>query len=97
MQSPHTTAEKPTAPAAPAVAFVLNKNRLEELRKAHGIETNEDLARVIGVNTATLHRVTKGDVTPSNSFMARVAVAFPSTSFDQLFTIVVTQPLRAVA
>lgn len=93
MQPTDTSA---TAPAkTPSVAFVLNVPRLEILRKAHGIETNEDLARVIGVNPATLHRVSVGKVNPSNGFMAAVSLAFPSTSFDQLFLVTVNHAKAA--
>lgn len=71
-----------------AVALVLNRSRLNELRKANGIETEKDLARVIGVNYTTLYRVSIGSTIPSNEFMAKVAMAFPLVPFDQLFTVI---------
>lgn len=67
--------------------FVLNRPSLDRLRIAHGIESEADLARVIGVNPATLYRVTIGATVPSNEFMAKVATAFPAAKFDQLFAL----------
>ncbi|MBF4628931.1 helix-turn-helix transcriptional regulator [Curtobacterium flaccumfaciens] len=63
----------------------LNVPKMNELRKAHELESNVDLARLLGVDTATLHRVMKGSVAPSSSFIARVKLAFPSVSIDSLF------------
>ncbi|WP_413600805.1 hypothetical protein [Curtobacterium sp. Curtsp57] len=63
----------------------LNLTKLNELRRAHELESNVDLARLLGVDTATLHRVIKGTVAPSSSFIARVKLAFPSVAIDSLF------------
>jgi predicted transcriptional regulator len=63
----------------------LNVPKMNELRRAHELESNVDLARLLGVDTATLHRVMKGTVAPSSSFIARVKLAFPSVSIDSLF------------
>lgn len=70
----------------PKVAMVLNRPKLDELRRAHGIRSEAELARRIGVSPETLWRVSKGGV-PSNSFMARVCVAFPTASFGDLFRV----------
>lgn len=85
----------------------LNVQKMNELRKAHELESNVDLARLLGVDTATLHRVMKGSVAPSSSFIARVKLAFPSVSIDSLFyvdrlgatagLVPVEQPRAAVA
>lgn len=83
MQSPHITASVRVS----TPTLVLNRKRLDELRKAHGIESDADLARVIGVNVTTLFRVSKGDSAPSNTFMAKVRLAFPAASLDQLFMV----------
>jgi len=88
MQPTRTPSTRATA------ALVLNRARLDGLRKAHGIETEADLARVIGVNAATLYRVTNQLTLPSNEFIAKVAIAFPSASLDQLFQVVVVEPAR---
>lgn len=73
--------------ASTAPHLALNLDRLDELRKAHGIETETDLAKVIGVNPATLFRIRKGDVTPSSTFIARVALAFPSAPLSSLVVV----------
>ncbi|MEB4614041.1 helix-turn-helix transcriptional regulator [Leucobacter sp. M11] len=69
------------------VAYVLNRPKLDELRRVNGIQTEAELARVIGVSKPTLHRVTKGEVKPSNGFMARVKLAFPHVPMEALFSI----------
>lgn len=69
------------------VNFILNRTRLDQLRKAHGIESDDELAGVIGVTRSTLYRVSEGKTVPSNGFMAKMARAFPSADFYQLFTI----------
>lgn len=71
----------------PVPTFVLNRTRLDQLRKANDIPTEEALAKVIDVHSTTLMRVSKGEVKPSNEFMAKVATAFPHVAFDQLFTL----------
>ncbi len=75
--------------------LTVDRGRLDELRKAHGIDSDADLARVIGVDPATLYRVREGKTVASNEFLAKVAVAFPGASFDRLFTVV--HPLAAAA
>lgn len=72
-----------TAGATPQMR--LNVQKLNELRRAHELESNVDLARLLGVNTATLYRVMTHAVAPSSSFIARVKLAFPSVSIDSLF------------
>jgi DNA-binding XRE family transcriptional regulator len=78
---------KRTPSTRATVALVLNRVRLDELRRAHGIQTEADLARVIGVNASTLYRVSNKLTLPSNEFIAQVACAFPSAPLDQLFTV----------
>lgn len=69
--------------------LTVNRDRLNSLRKAHGIESDAELARVIGVDPATLYRVREGKVIASNEFLTKVALAFPNASFDHLFSVVV--------
>lgn len=76
----------PTA-ATPKVAIVLNRAKLDELRQAHNIPTEAELARRIGVTPETLWRVSRGETYPSNAFMARVRLAFPAASLDSLFSV----------
>ncbi len=74
--------------ASPAPVLVLNVVKLNELRRAHDIRSEADLARIIGIDPATLYRVSSGRTTPSNGFIARMRLAFPTVSLDQLFTAV---------
>jgi DNA-binding XRE family transcriptional regulator len=82
MQSTDTTSSEATT-----AAFVLNSSRLYELQQANGIGSDLELAKVIGVDHATLYRVRTNKVIPSNKFMTKVALAFPLVSFDDLFRI----------
>ncbi|MFD4111642.1 helix-turn-helix domain-containing protein [Streptomyces sp. NPDC058650] len=87
---PTSTDARPGVPV-----YVLNRPSLDRLRQAHGIESDADLARVIGVNAATLYRVSNGITIPSNEFMAKVAMAFPAAKFNQLFTLRVPESIAA--
>jgi len=80
---------------APKVSMTLNKDLLEKLRLANGIESNAALARTIGVDTVTLYRVTAGKIAPSNQFMARVLFAFPHTAMDKMFSLTVQSATAA--
>jgi transcriptional regulator with XRE-family HTH domain len=66
----------------------VERGRLDSLRAAHGIDSDADLARVIGVDPATLYRVREGKTVASNEFLAKVAIAFPGASLDHLFTVI---------
>jgi transcriptional regulator with XRE-family HTH domain len=68
--------------------LTINADRLNTLSRAHGISTDAELARVIGVNPATLYRVREGKTVASNEFLAKVADAFPNASLDHLFELV---------
>jgi transcriptional regulator with XRE-family HTH domain len=74
---------KDTAAQAPHLALKLDK--LHDLRRAHGIGSDADLARAIGVDATTLYRVMTGKTAPSNAFMARLVLAFPTAKLDSLF------------
>ncbi|MDM7884743.1 hypothetical protein QUG92_06450 [Curtobacterium sp. RHCKG23] len=52
---------------------------------AYELESNVDLAKLLGCTTATLYRVMTSAVAPSSSFIARTKLAFPSDSIDSLF------------
>lgn len=67
--------------------LVLNREKLDELRRAHGIRTEAELARKIGVSRETLWRVSTQKSLPSNQFIATVRAAFPAASMDSLFEI----------
>lgn len=80
MRSPRSTSRGPH--------LTVERDRLDSLRNAHGIDSDADLARVIGVDPATLYRVREGKTVASNEFLAKVAIAFPGASFDHLFTVI---------
>lgn len=71
----------------PKAQLVLREAKLDELRRAHGIETDVRLAKAIGVSVETLWRVRNGGA-PSNAFIARLKLAFPAASLDVLFEVV---------
>lgn len=67
------------------VATYLNRPKLDELRRANGIQTEVELARIIGVNAATLWSASEGRPV-SGTFIAGVILAFPHASLDSLFS-----------
>ncbi|QKS17284.1 hypothetical protein HUN59_14670 [Curtobacterium sp. Csp2] len=73
--------------ATPPGKLVLNVDKLNELRRAHELQSDSDFARFLGIERSTLYRVTNGQAAPSNGFMARMKLAFPSVSLDSLFTV----------
>lgn len=79
---------KPSAHATPARVdrLVLDVVALHELRRTHQIESDAELARMIGVDRTTLARVAAGGP-PSNGFMARTKLLFPSAPLDRLFVV----------
>ena len=84
----------PSTPVRTSPAVTLNRPQLDELRRAHGIETEVELARIIGVNPATLYRLSKGEPV-SAGFIARVKLAFPAASFDSLFNVRTAEALAS--
>lgn len=85
---------------SPDPKLTLNRAKLDELRRAHGISNETELARRIGVTPSTLYRISLGQVQPSSSFVARVKIAFPMASLDSLFSVdrgEVARSLEAVA
>lgn len=74
-------------PAKPR-QLALNRPMLDSLRNAHGIESEADLARHIGVDPATLYRISTGRTKPSNEFMAGIKGAFPLARLDDLFSVI---------
>lgn len=79
---------QPTRKPTRGPHLTVNRQRLDDLRRAHGISSDAELARVIGVDPVTLYRVREGKVTASNEFLTKVAIAFPNVSFDHLFSVV---------
>ena len=69
--------------------------RLDKLRDAHGIQTDAEFARLIGVDDSTLRRVRTGATVASNEFLAKLAAAFPHASFDSLFVLRTAEDARS--
>jgi DNA-binding XRE family transcriptional regulator len=82
-----------TGESAPAIT--LRRDKLDELRRANGIESEAELARIIGVSPTTLWRISRGDVVPSPGFIARTLLAFPHAKFETLFAIARPEPMVA--
>jgi len=78
-------------------ALMLRRDKLDELRRAHGIGSEAQLSRVLGVSPTTLWRVSNREVAPSNSFIAQTLAAFPSAPIDQLFEVVEVTTKAAAA
>lgn len=73
--------------AATRPVLVLNRQKLDELRRASGIPSEAELARRLNVDVSTLYRVSAGKTVPSNEFIAGLKVAFPMCSLDDLLTL----------
>jgi DNA-binding XRE family transcriptional regulator len=78
---------QPTHASDEAPQLVLNRKKLNELRRAHSIDSEAELARRIGVAASTLWRISEAKVQPSPEFIARVMVAFPTARMDDLFSV----------
>lgn len=79
MQTDSTAAKPPK--------MVLNREKLNELRRASGIRSEAELARRLGVDAATLYRLSKGETVPGNRFITGLKLAFPMCSLDDLLTL----------
>lgn len=81
--------ERIPTPANPARGprLVLNRRKLDELRRANGIATEVGLAKIIGVRVETLWRASTGEPV-SGVFVAKVKLAFPHASMDSMFSAV---------
>lgn len=78
--------QAPTTSVSATPVLILNRSKLDELRRANGITTEAELARIIGIRTETLWRASNGHPV-SGRFIAGVKVAFPHTSMDSLFEV----------
>jgi hypothetical protein len=67
--------------------LVLNRAKLNELRMASGIRSEAELARRLGVDAATLYRLSNGSAVPGNRFITGLKLAFPMCSLDDLLTL----------
>ena len=66
----------------------LRKDRYSALAKAKGWLTHEDQARGLGLAQSTISRTLAGGQRPGADFIAALIVAFPQTSFEDLFQII---------
>lgn len=89
MQATSETASKPF--------LAVNEERLTELRDAHGITSDAELARRLKVNPATLYRIAKGISRPSNEFMTSLKIAFPMCSLDDILIVTHSTSAEQVA
>ena len=74
------------ATRVPPSQLVLNVAKLNELRRAHEMDSDSELAKQLGVDRSTLYRVIAGGA-PSNVFMARMQMLFPSVPLGSLFVV----------
>jgi len=65
--------------------LMLNLDKLNELRRAHELDSNTEFAKLLGIDAATLYRITSGRTEPSSRVIARIKLAFPSVALDSLF------------
>jgi hypothetical protein len=64
--------------------MVLNRPKLDELRKAHNIPSDAELARILKCDPVTLWRASKG--TPVSAiFIAQLTLAFPHVPTGDVF------------
>lgn len=69
------------------VSLVLNRDKLDQLRHKYKITNNAELAQKIGIDPATLWRLSNGKSVPSNTVIAKMIVAFPGAKLQELFTV----------
>lgn len=70
------------------VTLRLRHMQLAKLRKLAKIDTDQELARVMGVNPATVSRVLQGKQAPGPKFMASLVQVFDGWDLDDLFEVV---------
>lgn len=82
---------------AGTATIALRRDKLDELRRANGIDTEADLARIIGVSPTTLWRISEGKSAAGPGFIARTLLAFPHAKFETLFAIAQPESLAAAS
>lgn len=65
----------------------LRMDKIQQLCDANGIASLRDLSARIGVSPSTLWRVDQGIAKPSPGLIARIKLAFPMVSFDDLIEV----------
>lgn len=70
--------------------LAIDVEKLRELRRLAGLESDTELARRMGASPSSLHRVLAGSK-PGNEFIASLLAVFGGERwFEQLFTILPT-------
>lgn len=72
----------------------LRMDRYRRLVKDEGWLTLEDQARGIGIAQSTVSRTLAGVQRPGNALIAALLRAFPDQSFEDLFEVVDSSPVR---
>lgn len=67
--------------------FRLRRREFDRVCRAAGITTNAQLARHLGVRTATVSDILNGRHSPGPQFIGLVVSRFPGTSVESLFEI----------
>jgi len=65
----------------------LRMDKVQQLCEVNGIASMRDLSTRIGVAPSTLWRVEQGLAKPSPGLIARIKLAFPMVSFDELIEV----------
>jgi transcriptional regulator with XRE-family HTH domain len=66
----------------------LRAEQLAKYRRLAGIETDDALAKRMGVDPGNLSRVLRGRQSPGPKFIAALVAAFPGMDLDDLFEVV---------
>ena len=67
--------------------MTINFDALQRHRKVHRIETDDQLAKKVGVSKATVSRVLAGQRLPTNQFIAGILRTFDAVHFHELFNL----------
>jgi transcriptional regulator with XRE-family HTH domain len=67
--------------------IALNQEGLKALRRKQGIYSDQDLAKRLGVDIATVSRVMAGKAAPGRKFIACALRYFGVAQFTELFTV----------
>lgn len=66
----------------------LRAQQLAKYRRLAGIETDDALAKRMGIDPGNLSRVLRGKQAPGPKFIAALVAAFPGMDLDDLFEVV---------
>ncbi len=69
-------------------AITINPDGLRRIGIDRGIDTDAELAQLVGVHQSNISRVLSGKAKPSNQFIAGIAAAFGYAVFPTVFTVI---------